>query len=182
MHRSGLSIRAIAAQMNRSPSTISRELRRNTVSVHGYLPHTAHRLSVARRGRHRQPKLLADADLREFVQSRLRKKWSPQQVGDREEHPGWGEGMDTPDQAKMGGECLAFDSTDDGSPEALWEVGVCSATHLRREGHVAGHGPLRAVSTTRAVAARLRASRTPSRRLSPTSKRCGSIRSGEGVV
>ena len=69
--------------MNRSPSTISRELRRNTISVRGYLPHTAHRCSVARRARPREPKLLANADLREFVQSRLGKKWSPQQISNR---------------------------------------------------------------------------------------------------
>jgi IS30 family transposase len=54
LHRSGLSIRKIAAQMGRSPSTISRELWRNTVSVRGYLPHTAHRLSAQRRGRDMQ--------------------------------------------------------------------------------------------------------------------------------
>jgi IS30 family transposase len=83
LHRSGLSIRKIAAAMNRSPSTISRELRRNTVSVRGYLPHTAHRLSVTRRARPRQPKLLENAELRTFVQSRLRKKWSPQQISNR---------------------------------------------------------------------------------------------------
>ena len=83
LHRSGLSIRGIAAEMGRSPSTISRELRRNTVSVRGYLPHTAHRLSVTRRARSRQPKLLANVELREFVQSRLGKKWSPQQISNR---------------------------------------------------------------------------------------------------
>jgi IS30 family transposase len=83
LHRSGLTIRQIAAAMNRSPSTISRELRRNTVSVRGYLPHTAHRLSVTRRARPRQPKLLANPELRESVQSRLRKKWSPQQISNR---------------------------------------------------------------------------------------------------
>ena len=83
LHRSGLSIRTIAGELNRSPSTISRELRRNTISVRGYLPHTAHRLSVTRRARPRQPKLLANAELRELVQSRLGKKWSPQQISKR---------------------------------------------------------------------------------------------------
>ena len=83
LHRSGLSIRKIAAEMKRSPSTVSRELRRNTVSVRGYLPHTAHRLSVTRRARPRRPKLLANAELRGFVQSRLAKKWSPQQISNR---------------------------------------------------------------------------------------------------
>lgn len=83
LHRSGLSIRKIAAEMNRSPSTISRELRRKTVSNHGYLPHSAHRLSVTRRGRPRLPKLLANPELRAFVQTRLGKKWSPQQISNR---------------------------------------------------------------------------------------------------
>ena len=44
--RAGRSMRQIAAELGRSPSTISRELRRNTVSNREYLPHTAHRLSV----------------------------------------------------------------------------------------------------------------------------------------
>jgi IS30 family transposase len=83
LHRAGLSIRKIAAEMNRSPSTVSRELRRNTISVRGYLPHTAHRLSVTRRARPRQPKLLANTELRELVQRRLGKKWSPQQISNR---------------------------------------------------------------------------------------------------
>lgn len=83
LHRSGLSIRTIAAELNRSPSTISRELRRNTISVRGYLPHTAHRLSVTRRSRPRQPKLVANIELRELVRRRLGKKWSPQQISNR---------------------------------------------------------------------------------------------------
>jgi IS30 family transposase len=81
--RAGLSLRKIASELGRSPSTISRELRRNTVSTRGYLPHTAHRLSVQRRGRPRQPKVLANAELREFVQIRLGRKWSPQQISNR---------------------------------------------------------------------------------------------------
>lgn len=38
---------------------------------------------------------------------------------DREEHRGWGVGLYPPDQANTDGECLTFDSTDDGSPKAL---------------------------------------------------------------
>lgn len=38
---------------------------------------------------------------------------------EREEHRGWGVGLYPPDQANTDGECLAFDSTDDGSPRAL---------------------------------------------------------------
>lgn len=83
LRRTGLSIRQIAAEMGRSPSTISRELPRNTVSTRGYMPHTAHRLSVKRRSRPRQPKLLAHDALRCYVQEKLKLKWSPQQISHR---------------------------------------------------------------------------------------------------
>ena len=69
LHRTGVSIREIAAELRRSPSTVSRELKPNTVSTRGYLPHTAHRLSVARRARPREPKLLANNKLRAYVQA-----------------------------------------------------------------------------------------------------------------
>lgn len=83
MHRAEMSIRTIAAKLGRSPSTISRELRRNTVSSRGYLPHVAHRASVQRRLRPRQPKLLTNTELSTYVQAKLRKKWSPQQISHR---------------------------------------------------------------------------------------------------
>lgn len=38
---------------------------------------------------------------------------------ERADHQGWGVGLYPPDRANTGGECLAFDSTDDGSPQAL---------------------------------------------------------------
>ena len=38
---------------------------------------------------------------------------------DWEQHQGWGVGLYPPDQANTDGECLAFDSSPDGSPEAL---------------------------------------------------------------
>ena len=38
---------------------------------------------------------------------------------DRAEHHSWGVGLYPPDQANADGDCLAFDSTDDGSAEAL---------------------------------------------------------------
>lgn len=83
LRRSGLSIRKIASELGRSPSTISREMNRNTVSSRGYMPHTAHRLSVKRRARPRPPKLVANTALRLYVQAKLNKKWSPQQVSHR---------------------------------------------------------------------------------------------------
>ncbi|WP_419722151.1 IS30 family transposase [Rhodococcus globerulus] len=83
LRRAGLSIRAIASEMRRAPSTISRELKRNTVSVRGYMPHTAHRLSVKHRARPRQAKLVTNAELRSYVQGKLAKRWSPQQISHR---------------------------------------------------------------------------------------------------
>ena len=83
LHRSGMSIRRIASAMGRSPSTISRELRRNTISERGYMPHTAHRLSVERRHRPRCPKLVENEELRDYVQAKLRERWSPEQISHR---------------------------------------------------------------------------------------------------
>jgi len=83
LHRAGMSLRAIAAELGRSPSTISRELARNTTSARGYLPHTAHRASVLRRARPKSPKLVANPALRTYVEARLGKKWSPQQISNR---------------------------------------------------------------------------------------------------
>ena len=83
LRRAGLSIRAIASEMRRAPSTISRELKRNTVSARGYMPHTAHHLSVKHRARPRQAKLVANAELRSYVQGKLAKRWSPQQISHR---------------------------------------------------------------------------------------------------
>ena len=83
LRRAGRSMRQVAAELGRSPSTISRELRRNTVSNREYLPHTAHRLSVQRRRRPRTPKILANAELRSYIEARLKKRWSPRQISRR---------------------------------------------------------------------------------------------------
>jgi IS30 family transposase len=74
----GESVRSIARQLGRAPSTISRELRRN----HGrsrYGPHTAQRRAVRRRCRPKEFKL-DHPGLRDVVQSKLCLKWSPEQI------------------------------------------------------------------------------------------------------
>jgi transposase, IS30 family len=83
LHKSGISMRQIAATMDRSPSTISRELRRNSTTARGYMPHAAHRASVRRRARPKHPKLLGDTVLGDYVAAKLRMKWSPQQISNR---------------------------------------------------------------------------------------------------
>ena len=81
LRQAGHGVRAIAEQTGRSPSTISRELRRNRDRDSGhYRPFTAHKLAVRRRARPRRGKIAADPALRQFVQERLEKRWSPEQV------------------------------------------------------------------------------------------------------
>jgi len=81
LRQAGHGVRAIAVQTGRSPSTISRELRRNRDPGSGqYRPFTAHKLAVRRRARPRQGKIAADPVLREFVRERLEQRWSPEQV------------------------------------------------------------------------------------------------------
>lgn len=75
------SVRGIAAELGRSPATVSRELRRNLESDGGgYRPFTAQRLAVARRARPGRGKLVGDPVLAGFVQDRLVKRWSPEQI------------------------------------------------------------------------------------------------------
>ena len=89
LQQEGKSIRQIAAMMGRAPSTISRELRRNTVGAGGYLPHTAHRLSVKRRPRPKTARLSMPGSLQDYVVSKLAMRWSPEQIAYRlrKDHP-----------------------------------------------------------------------------------------------
>ena len=76
----GLSIRAIARMLNRSPSTIKREVERNAGGS-AYSCRYAHERFVRRR-RHAKPapKLVAGNALFETVAQLLRQHWSPQQI------------------------------------------------------------------------------------------------------
>ncbi len=78
----GLGVRAIADRLGRSPSTISRELRRNTLPHDrgGYDGDLAHARARQRARRPRQGRLLADAQLRAEVQAKLELDWSPEQI------------------------------------------------------------------------------------------------------
>lgn len=88
LHASGASVRATAAIMGRAPSTISRELRRNSSNNrsdddrdgHTYQPYKAHRYAARRRLRPKERKLLTQEELKAFVQSKLRLHWSPEQI------------------------------------------------------------------------------------------------------
>jgi IS30 family transposase len=76
----GETIRAIAAAIKRSPSTVSRELRRNATTAGQYHPFQAHRAAALRRRRPRQTKLATDPELLAWVKDALTQRWSPSQI------------------------------------------------------------------------------------------------------
>jgi IS30 family transposase len=78
LREAGQSIRQIAAALDRSPSSISRELKRNSGSHVGYRPSYAQEQTRARRWS--GSRLERDDDLRDVVLDRLRASWSPEQV------------------------------------------------------------------------------------------------------
>ncbi|WP_457921048.1 IS30 family transposase [Streptomyces justiciae] len=78
----GLGIREIAGLLGRAPSTVSRELRRNS-RPHDYGRYDAdlaHHRGRERAGRPRRSKLSADPELKAEVQSKLDLEWSPEQI------------------------------------------------------------------------------------------------------
>src|SRR6266496_1396701 len=77
----GCSIRQIAAALDRAPSTISREVKRNRGRHIGYKPSYAQEQTQARRWA--GSRLEREPDLRRDVLERLASGWSPEQVAGR---------------------------------------------------------------------------------------------------
>ncbi|MEJ7743031.1 MAG: helix-turn-helix domain-containing protein [Nocardioidaceae bacterium] len=86
---SGESIRSISRRLGRSPSTISRELARNSDGKGTYRATTAHPLAYERAGRPKPAKLVTNVVLRARVELDLEKKYSPEQIAGRlrDDHP-----------------------------------------------------------------------------------------------
>jgi IS30 family transposase len=80
LHRAGVSIRRIATQLDRAPSTISRELRRNSAEGRGYRPFDAHRAATVRRARGHRRRVEANPELHRVIGELLGQRWSPQQI------------------------------------------------------------------------------------------------------
>ena len=77
----GLGPRALGRMLNRSPSTVSRELRRNTASCGRYVAHEAQVKTAQRRKVCRPAKrLLPGSQLFELVIALLRQRFSPEQI------------------------------------------------------------------------------------------------------
>ncbi len=84
----GVGVRTIGIQLGRSPSTISRELTRNSLEpgvsgrVRGggkYVPYAAQKRAELR-GRRPKASKFDDAELASVVQAKLCVKWSPEQI------------------------------------------------------------------------------------------------------
>jgi transposase, IS30 family len=79
--REKATVRAIAVELGRSPSTVSREIRRNRHPGNGrYRPHAAQARADARRPRPKPGKIGQNTLLRDFIQNALDLKWSPEQI------------------------------------------------------------------------------------------------------
>ncbi|MGW3661531.1 IS30 family transposase, partial [Streptomyces sp. NPDC005151] len=79
--REKATVRAIAAELGRSPSTVSREIRRNRHPGNGqYRPHAAQARADARRPRPKTGKIGQNPELRDFIQDHLTLRWSPEQI------------------------------------------------------------------------------------------------------
>jgi len=85
----GESMRSIAARLGRSPSTISREVSRNSDPKGRYRASTAHAAAYERAGRPKPAKLAMNAVLRARVEHDLKKRYSPEQIAGRlrQEYP-----------------------------------------------------------------------------------------------
>ena len=104
--RAGRSVRMLAAELGRAPSTVSREVARNRdpdrivqgrrrppradgsepprdkdkLSIGEYHPHRAEQRAQSRRPRPKQRKLATHPQLHTWVQERLSQRWSPEQI------------------------------------------------------------------------------------------------------
>src|SRR4051812_4812656 len=76
----GESLRAIARELGRAPSTISREIRRNGDRDGRYRPHRAEQAARGRMCRPRPRRIAVDTVLAGVVAGLLRERWSPEQV------------------------------------------------------------------------------------------------------
>jgi len=88
LHKAGKTNQEIAKLMARDPSTVGRELKRNS-GGRGYRPQQAQRLAQERRLRCRRREKLQDSQLLQVLKDGLEKRWSPDQIAStlRKKHP-----------------------------------------------------------------------------------------------
>jgi IS30 family transposase len=76
----GQSVRVIAARLGRSPSTVSREVRRNSRGRRYYRALAAQAQAQWRARRPKTARLAGNPVLRAWVQDKLEERWSPEQI------------------------------------------------------------------------------------------------------
>lgn len=83
------SIRYMAKVLKRSPSSVSREIRRNSTNM--YIPRKAQERAQERICKRGHRPLLKDSRIRRYVKRKLRRRWSPEQIAGRLllAHPDW---------------------------------------------------------------------------------------------
>jgi len=86
LRSAGVTVRGIARELGRAPSTISRELRRNRDLSGRYRPHHAEHAARARACKPRSRRIAGDPVLAEAVARLLAKRWSPEQVAHELRH------------------------------------------------------------------------------------------------
>lgn len=75
------SIRDIAGAINRSPSSVSREIARNRPPIHNqYTPRVAHERALKYRSHRGRTERLKNDRIRSYVTERLKRRWSPEQI------------------------------------------------------------------------------------------------------
>ena len=79
----GLSIRAIARELGRAPSSVSREFRRNCYANGDYAAYHADRLYRKRRKNCGRKAKLLDDEIRNYVMEKMNLCWSPEQIAGR---------------------------------------------------------------------------------------------------
>ena len=88
LRSSGVSVRAIAKAIGRSPSTVSRELKRNSFrsgmnhQISRYIPSTAQRYYEQRKTRCGR-KRIDDREVLSHIKKRIEEHWSPEQIRGR---------------------------------------------------------------------------------------------------
>lgn len=80
----GMSIREMARRLGRSPSSVSRELKRNAGRGGHYSPSQAQQRYQMRRRNCVRNRRLDNPDLKEFVTQKLMDFWSPEQISGRQ--------------------------------------------------------------------------------------------------
>ena len=79
------SIRSIAAALNRSPSSVSREINgnRDILGRKFYIPRTAHEKALVKRKSRGRTERLKNEKIRDYVVEHLKRRWSPEQISGR---------------------------------------------------------------------------------------------------